>query len=505
MLPTYIAYQGANPDLPSSEDGVESGFYKYPADRPASVSAKPGKGGEKLTGMSRIYSAAPGGPDQNSWWAGLNERLGVDLGMIMVPAADYPPKFATTIAGGDLPDMMQMEVVANFPQLLDKQFTSLDEYLSGDAIKDYPNLANVPTFTWKNAIYNGHIYGIPIPRGRVGSYDFIRPDIFAKAGVDPDIKGGWDAFVAAMKALTSAKDRRWAIARAGSGFNMVQRINECANGWLEEGGKLTSVYETEQYKQAIQDTATLWKAGVMHPDAFNTQLPWKQLFSSGNISVNNDGYLAWAGYVQSNAGDPSFKQGLMTMTNRDGSKPAPWYPGSGFFAINSLTKQSDPEKIKLALRVCNYLAAPFGTEEEYYISYGKEGRDHKLVNGEPVKTDKGVADIAVPVGYLGAAPHSLYQPGRPQDVDVQHKYMATVLPLSVVDPTLGLFSNTQATDAAPANTVLTDVTNSIIQARKPLSAFDDAVKAWKSAAGDKMRDEFTQQLQAQGGPDSKPS
>ena len=505
VLPTYIPFEGAKPDLPADENGVEAAYHSYPSDPAPSVADKPGDGSQKVTGMANIYVPAPAGPDKNSWWAGLNDRLGVDMNMIMVPSPDYTAKFATTIAGNDLPDMMQMQVVANYPQLLDKRFTVLDEFLSGDAIKDYPNLANIPTFTWKNAIYNGHLYGIPIPRGRVGTYDFIRPDLFAKAKVEKDITGGWDEFLESMKALTSAKDRRWAFARSGDALSMVRRINECANEWVSEGGNLTSMYETDQYKQALQDTITLWKAGVLHPDAFSTQQPFKQLFSAGNTLIDPDGYLAWAGFVSSNKNDPSFKQDVMTVTTRDASKPAPWYPGSGYYAINALSKQSDPEKTKLLLRVCNWLAAPFGTEERYYLAFGEKGVDHKLVDGEPVKTDKGIADIALPVGYMGDAPHSLYEPGRPQDVDVQHAYMSKVLPLSTVNPVLGLFSNAAATKSAPALTTLTDSVNDIIQGRKPLSDLDAVVKTWKSAAGDAMRDEFQEQLQAQGGPSDAPS
>jgi len=504
-LPSYIPYAGAEPDLASTEDGVEAGFYTYPADRPVSVPDKPGTGSQKLTGMANVYVPVPAGPDKNTWWAGLNDRLGVDMNMIMVPNADYANKFATTIAGNDLPDMMQMLVVANFPQLLESRFTPLDEHLSGNAIKEYPNLANVPAFTWKNAVYNGHIYGIPIPRGRVGSYDFIRPDIFADLGVSPEVTGGWDGFLETVKALSDPKSRRWAFCISTHALSMVQRINECANGWAEEGGQLTSVYETDQYKQSVQDMVTLWQANVLHPDSFNTQQPFKQLFSSGNAVIDQDGYLAWAGFVSSNKENPDFKQGTMTLTTRDGSKPAPWFPGTGYYSINSITKTDDVEKVRFALRVCNYLAAPFGTQEQFYLTYGEEGVNHDLVDGEPLLNDKGIADIALPVGYMGASPHVLYQPGRPQDVDAQHAYMSTVLPRSVVNPTLGLFSNTSATKSAPATLALTDAVNAIIQGRKPFTDLDGAVQTWKKAAGDAMRDEFTEQLQVQGGPSSSPS
>ena len=185
-LPTYVAYTGLKPDLPGTEEGVDPAFRNFPKDNPKSVPEMPGKG-ETLTGMANIYYAVPPGPDRNSYWAGLNKRMGIDLKLQMVSNADYIQKFATTIAGNELPDMLQTPngsppPVPNLPQLLDKRFTNLTEHLSGDAIKEYPNLANVPTRTWKSSIYNGGIYGIPIPRGAIGNYHFIRQDLFEAAG-----------------------------------------------------------------------------------------------------------------------------------------------------------------------------------------------------------------------------------------------------------------------------------------------------------------------------------
>ena len=168
VLPTYIPYTGLKPDLPGTEQGVDPAFRNFPKDNPKSVPEIPGKG-ETLTGMAMIYYAVPPGPDQNSYWQGLNERLGVKLDLQMVSNADYTQKFATTIAGNKLPDMLTLPngapvPVPNLPQLLEKRFTNLSEHLSGDAVKEYPNLGNIPTLTWKSSVYNGGIYGIPIAR-----------------------------------------------------------------------------------------------------------------------------------------------------------------------------------------------------------------------------------------------------------------------------------------------------------------------------------------------------
>jgi putative aldouronate transport system substrate-binding protein len=500
-LPTYVPYTGLKPDLPGTEQGVDPAFRNFPSDNPKSVAEKPGNGGS-ISGMANIYYAVPPGPDRNSYWAGLNERLGTDLQLQMVSNADYTQKFATTIAGNDLPDMLQFPngspaPVANMPQLLDKRFTNLTEFLSGDAIKEYPNLANIPTRTWKSAIFNGGIYGIPIPRGAIGSYHFIRADLFEAAGVSTEPKS-YDELIDAGKALTDPKKRRWAYGLVNQPRQLLGRMNGEPNVWAEEGGKLTHVYETDQYKQTITDLIALWKSGVMHPDSFNPAQPFKQLFNAGTVAINAaDGYPGWTQYILDNTGNPDFKLGLMPVYTRDSGELAQWNNGSGVYSITALKKQDDPEKLKMILRTLNWLAAPFGTEEYLYRLYGKAGTDHNIDgSGNPVLTKTGTANAVLPIRYLADSPYTIYQPGRPQDADTQHKYQSLEIPTGINNPTTGLFSNTAATKNATADKNFNDGVNDIIQGRKQFSELDSLVSTWRNAAGEGMRKEYEEQLQA---------
>jgi putative aldouronate transport system substrate-binding protein len=498
-LPTYVQYSGVTPDLPGNADGVDPAFRNFPGKHPKSVPEVPGKG-ESISGMANIYYPVPPGPDKNAYWAGLNKRMGVDLQLQMVSNADYTQKFATTIAGNELPDMMQMQTVANFPQLLDKRFTNLSDQLGGDAVKEYPNLANIPTRTWRSAIFNGGIYGIPIPRGAVGNYNFIRADLFKAAGLSTAPKG-YDELIEVSKALTDPKKRRWAYGLINQPASLFQKMNGEPNSWRNEGGKLTNRYETQEYKQSINDLIAMWKSGVLHPDAFSVTQPFKQLFNAGTVAINAaDGYPGWTQYILDNAANPDFELGLMPVYTRDGSKLAPWTLGSGVYSITSIKKQDDPEKLKLILRVLNYLAAPFGTEEYFYRLYGQEGVDHTInSDGDPVFTKTGTANTVLPIRYLADAPYTIYQPGRPKDADIQHEYQSLVLPGGLSNPTVGLYSNTAATKNATVDKAFTDAVNEIIQGRKPISTLDDLIGTWRKGAGDDMRKEFEEQLQA-GGP-----
>jgi putative aldouronate transport system substrate-binding protein len=493
-LPTYAAYTGVKPDLPATASGVDAAFRHFPKERAQSVPDKPGNG-ETVTGMANIFYAVPPGLSRNSYWSGLNDRLGIDLKLQMVAAADYEQKFATTIAGNELPDVLQMRSVANLPALLDKRFARLDEHLAGDAITKYPNLANIPTRTWKSAVFNGGIYGIPIPRGAVSLYSFIRQDLFEAAGVSPEPKS-FAELTSTAQALTDPKSRRWAFGYWAHVRDFLMMMNEAPNGWREEGGKLTHQYETPEYKQGITDLAQLWKAGVLHPDAFSDQLPFKNLFTAGTVAINAiDGYLGWTQYIVSGASNPKFTLGLMPAYTRAGGELAPWYQGSGAYSITALKKQTDPKKIELILRMLNWLAAPFGTEEYVYRVFGKEGVDHTVNrDGDPTVTPSGVTNTALPIRYLADAPAVLYQPGRPQDADVQHAYQTKVLAKAAVNPTIGLFSNTNASKNTVLDKAFGDGVKEVVQGRKPMATLDDLVRTWRTTGGDAMRKEYEAQL-----------
>jgi putative aldouronate transport system substrate-binding protein len=493
VLPTYQRYTDVKPDLPGTDEGVDEAFKTYPQDRPKSVDEKPGSGTDKVSGMANIYYALPPSPEKNPWWQGLNERMGVELSMTMVPNADYAQKFATTIAGSDLPDLMQMQVVQNFPQLLESKYTNLNEYLSGDAILEYPNLANIPTFTWKSSIYNGAIYGVPIPRGKPGHYMFIREDLFDKVDASKNPQS-YDEFLETATKLTDPAKRRWAFGTPGSAYAILATMNEVPNNWKVDGGKLVKDFETEQWKQTVVDQTAFWKAGVIHPDGFNPAQPFKALFNAGTTAINDDGYAGWTQYILDNKANSSFKLGLMTVSKRDGGK-APWRAGGGIFSITGMKKQDSPDRVKMLLRMLNWLAAPFGTEEAFYRLYGEEGRDSNVDDqGNPTFTEEGAINTTVPIRYMADAPQIVYMPGRPDDAVVQHDYQTKIIPGAIVDPTLGLWSNTSATKGAQLSTALTDTVNQVIQGRQPASALDDAVKKWQSGGGDKIRGELEAQL-----------
>ena len=84
-----------------------------------------------------------------------------------------PPKFATAIAGNDLPDTIHLlngiKGAPNVPQFLTAKCADLTPYLAGDAAKAYPNLASFSTDSLAQYRHGGRPhFAVPLPRNLTG-------------------------------------------------------------------------------------------------------------------------------------------------------------------------------------------------------------------------------------------------------------------------------------------------------------------------------------------------
>jgi putative aldouronate transport system substrate-binding protein len=502
-LPTYVKYAGVKPDLAGNNQGLLDAFLKYPQPAIKALNGVPGPGGS-VSAFVLTSSPVPPAMDQNQFWQELNRRLGADLKLTITPSGDMATKFATLIAGDDLPDMIVPALftpnglpggVTNLPAWMASKCADLTKYLSGDAAKEWPFLANITTAAWRDTRYNGGIYGLPVPRGVGGTLMCRRDDLFKQFSANPQ-PGSFAEFRQTARDLTDPKANRWAFGQGPLDF-IRQMLGEPWQ-WKESGGKLTSAYETEGYKQALSDAAQLFKDGLVHPDAFATNAPWKQWFNSGQALLVSDRYTAWPQYYAGNIAGPAFELG--------GMRP-PKYSGGGFaptwqaMATNNFTvlKKASDSRIRALLKLANWLAAPFGTEEWLFRRFGIEGVHYTMQNGSPVQNQKGVTETALGIRYIVDAPDVIFIPGNPTATRKLYEYQASIIPTAVHDPMLGLFSDTWSRKSGQLGTIINNANNDVLSGRQPVSSWDDTVKQWRAAGGDQVRTEFEQALQRGGG------
>jgi putative aldouronate transport system substrate-binding protein len=164
----------------------------------------------------------------------------------------------------------------------------------------------------------------------------------------------------------------------------------------------------------------------------------------------------------------------------------------------SFVKKASAERVKLLLRVLNYIASPFGSQEWALLNYGVEGvhftRD---AQGVPGLNEKGRAEVLSTWKYITNNPQVLFDVNRSQEyatnIQEDEKAMADV---AISDPTLGFYSPTYSAQQAGLDQAMSDGISDIVVGRAQLSDLDGLIKTWRSNGGDKSRTEYQEAIAA---------
>jgi putative aldouronate transport system substrate-binding protein len=491
QLPTYIRYQGVPTTMPSTPEGIAPGYLHYPAEPVRALPGGPPAHGPSIDIMTLIFNPVPPPVNRNVMWRALNKSLGTDLNFQITPVGDYPSKFSVTIAGGDLPDAMLMLPASpvGSPEMLVTLFQDLSEHLSGDNIRDYPYLANIPTASWASCVANGGIYALPMTRMLSGGPNYTRLDLFRKKGLDPNPKN-WREFAQLCKDITDPKANEYALGDPVTAFNFAMQMLNGPNQWREENGRFTWYFETEEAKQAMDAVRQLTKAGTLHPDAYNVTGKVKDWFGSGRIAMNPDAPGAWNDYYTTYASTTKgFELGYMMAPGWDGGPGIQWQGAANYGVL--IIKKAPRTRIRQILRAMNALAAPFGTDGYLLRKYGVQGPDHTLEGGrDPILTPQGQAEVTLPTIFATDAPQALYYPAEPEIVRTQYAFQKEAVPVLRPNPAEPLYSPTNAQRSGLLQTALDDQRKGIMQGRVPLKDWDGAMKKWRREAGDKIRAEY---------------
>ncbi|KMS71907.1 sugar ABC transporter substrate-binding protein [Streptomyces viridochromogenes] len=493
--PTYRPATGPKPDLAATEAGVQAGYTAYPSDLVRSVSRPPGDG-STIKVMSVSFGTPPKPASANRFWAAVENALGVKIEYTIVSQADYQKKMATVMAGDTdtLPDIINLFagfVLPREAEFVQRRAEDLTPFLSGDAIADYPNLANIPTHAWRDmGRIGGRVYGIPLERPLPGSTLWINQGMFADAGM----KEGWtaDDFAAVAKRATGGRTYALGAANGSLFGNAVHSAahNAPQNWAVTKDGVFLPGCADERYKASIAYQARLRKDGSFHPDATSvSQIDLTTLYYNGTVGSMQDGFGAYL---------PKYREAP------DGMTPAAALPYSvggepgGIVAARrsfgyTVLKKARKERVEMLLRVLDFLAAPFGSKEWELVHYGVEGTHFtRAKDGSPEPTELGEVEnnTNLPLKYLAEGPQVLFVPGMPDAVRALHAWQREVVPHAIRDASFGLQSRTRNAQGTTLKALLDDTVTGIVAGRLPLTEWDAAVKTWRSRGGDRMAEEF---------------
>jgi putative aldouronate transport system substrate-binding protein len=499
--------------FPSPMVGVPPAYLKLPEPY-QSVSEVPGKGGT-VTTLQILFRPAPPPREENLYWQELEKRLGVTLEAGMVPRDGYEQQVAVTFAGGDLPDLMMWTRGPEQLQALQQgAYTDLTDYLTGDSLQSFPNLANIPVEVWEGVKIQGRIWGVPLARSIAGRPLMFRRD-WAEAAGTPTPADGEEFFQLMGQFTTGDPDGNqrpdtWGLgALSPFSLDFLEQMFRVPNEWrLNDDGTLTNRIETEEFAETIAYARRLWEASFYHPDT-----------PTMTVQQAKDGFMAGAfgGYDDTVTGLPDLRTGLaengvknaatgLVPPGHDGGQ-AVTHNGGGNAGFTSIMTGRSDDRIRELLGILNYFAAPFGSEERIFLGSGLEGVHHTVQeDGTRRMTEQGEREVGG-LAYLSNGPFVFYYGANElftrEEQDeftlAQQEVARGMVELGIDDPARGLLSETQARESGVLNQIVDDGIVALVTGRTPLDTLPALVTEWRNRGGDQMRTELQESLQEAGG------
>lgn len=515
-MPTYQPITIAPPDLPG-DDKIEPGYFAFPKQLNKTVTETPIKGGGEVNVMTWNVTGPIAPLETNTAWQAINQQVGAKVNIVNnVSNSDYRTKLTAVVAGGELPDTIyipatpggQSAPFPQFPDFLDQSAADLTPYLSGDAVKQFPNLAAIPTRAWKSVTYHNKIFGVPVSFPLVpGTVLWVHAEMLDAAGLGQP--HSTDEFKTILEHLRNADAGVYGIGASVQGadttsgafdLGMYQMYFGAPNNWkMDANGKLTRSFETDQYRAAVGYARDLVAAGLYHPDSptFN-QVSVRTNFVARKYAFVNSGWLAaaiqyWGG---AQAQTPPGNLAIVAPFGSDGGNGS-FYTGTQLFGW-SLIKKASEARVKDLLGLFNFLAAPFGSEEYLLINYGVQGKDFNFDDqGNPVLSGNGKANVNSLWTYIVQPPQVYYNATRPRDFAATMQNGArAMIAVGVDDPAAAFYSETHAARGSIVNQGFLSAMGDIIAGRRPLTDYDGLLRDWQSGGGNQIRTEFERAVAA---------
>ena len=481
ILPSYIPKEYVQPDFPAPA----SGYTSIPEFVQA-FPAPPGSGGT-YKAMTPLWGAIPP-TTGNLYFDTVNKAIGSKVEFQISDGNTYGDKLAAVLASPkDIADWVcipSWNVPPRFGTAVDQLFTDLTPYLAGDKVKEYPNLANIPTDAWRFCVWNNKLVGLPMPDTGVPNPLFYRDDIFAELGIT-DLPTTPDELIELAKQLT---DPGKGVYGAEDLWTQAANMYETPSKWKLDGDKLVHRVETEEYRGALEWIRKLFEAGVVHPDAVaGNNGDAKTRFESGRTLIANDGIGGWSEALQRNLGsNPGYSQRPMPVFGVNGTD-VKIYKGNAASIMSYLKKTDDEAKIKELLKIADFLASPFGTTEYQLINFGVEN-EHYTIDGDglPVSTELAATELQPTYIFLIDPPVANTKVQFPGYVEASSTWINETAK-HFVDPVFYGLNIAEPSEYASLATPFTDLEKDIARGRKSLSDLDAAVETWRKSGGEELR------------------
>lgn len=493
-LPNYEPVELVEPDFPSV-NGSAPGFLTIPDPLVKAFDSPPGSGGT-YTVMTPLWGTIPP-TEGNQYFDAVNEAMGTTLNFQISDGNTYGDRLAAVLASpDDIADWVSIpswNTPPRFGQAVESLFEDLTPFLAGDAIEDYPYLANIPTEAWQACSWNGELYGLPFPEATgVTNWAMYRDDLLP----DAELPTNADELLDFLKDNTG--DGVWAANDLWSTATTMFGVLP-ARGWeLGEDGTLVNRVETPEYRAALEWMSEVYAAGVIHPDAVAGNDGDASLrFESGDVLVTSGGVGYWhEALTRNRATNPDFSIDVLPVFAADGGDPVLYKP-NGAGICSYLKATDDDAAIEELLSAANFLASPFGTEEYQLVNYGVEGLHYDLdENNLPVPTTLAQTEVQPSYIFLVDPPVVNAEVALPDYVERRSLWGAQNAE-HMVEPLFYGMNITEPAQYASISQPFDDLERDIVRGRRSMADLDAAIETWRTSGGDELREFYTEIYEAQ--------
>ena len=370
--------------------------------------------GLEISGMGIHFNNYPMEFDGTYFFPTIQERTGAKVVIDWRVITDYGTQVATTLASGNLPDIMVAGEYGVMNLVGEGAIIPLDDYL--DLIPNIVEAVGEDRMAkWRQA--DGHIYTIPTIVDVPGSQSvMIRQDWLDQLGLelpttwdewltvwrafrDNDLNGNGDPTDEIPLALQMGDDGRRCLASLMNAFGI--RTSPDTQFCVLDDGTYTVVYEHPRYLEFLEAAQGLYAEGILDQE-FNmrTQAELFTVMDSGLVGST----MTWAERAK-----------LSSYSNQEaGAEDALWVcvpPIAGPYgdqmtqereAVTSVWTITESAvkagKVEDILRLFNWM---YSEEGIILYNYGLEGVTYDVVDGKYVLKPEVVADGFVAYRLLG--------------------------------------------------------------------------------------------------------
>lgn len=493
----------------SGEIAVPDAYVKFPEPFKA-TDGPPGSGGE-VTTFQLTYSAPPAQHGDNAYWQGLEERLNVSWRPSLTPNASYGEKATTLIASGDMPDLFYINtIITNVPlkkYIQEGAFNDLSEYLTGDALQEYPNLAVFPDYMWEACKTDGLLYGVPCPTNKTGQLPMFRTD-WAETILGHDPTNADEAHDFFVRVKDEDPDGNGANDTYGMNIygtywsmGLLQNMFRLPPSYKVEDGQLIPSHTLPEFKQYLEFTQKLYADGGYHPDAVG--MSWDNAvaeFTAGHTSIHTDGSDLYGpnGFlarIQQN--QPDARVARLIPPGHDGGEGVT-YNGTGIFGFSAIPATiTDGDRIRELLRILDWMSAPYGSEENTYKENGEEGVHFNFnEHGFPIRTPQMDKEEGQLTGYMGGRMPVNVNPLQPEIGPLITDEQNAAYAIGLDNPVANLFSPTDVDEGGLLWQIVDDEISNFITGRGDMEAVDRAVQRWLDEGGSQIQQEYQEAYDA---------